>query len=57
MAREDYVKHLDEAAEHAVQIKRAFQRFQLVAEVHLFEVLVAKWCYHVDLRHMDCNGI
>jgi hypothetical protein len=24
---EDYAKHLDEAAEHAVQMKRAFQRF------------------------------
>ena len=40
---EDYAKHLDEAAEQAVQMKRAFQRFQLVAELHLFEVVVAKW--------------
>ena len=39
----DYAKHLDGAAEQAVQIRRAFQRFQLVAELHLFEVLFARW--------------
>ena len=39
----DYAQHLDEAAEQAVQMKRAFQRFQLVAELHLYEVLVARW--------------
>ena len=40
---DDYVKHLDQAAEQAVQMKRAYQRFQVVAELHLFEVLVARW--------------
>ena len=39
----DYVKHLDGAAEQALQIRRAFQRFQLAAELHLFEVPFARW--------------
>lgn len=39
----DYAKHLDEATEQAVQMKKAFQRFQLVAELHLYEVLLARW--------------
>lgn len=39
----DYAQHLDAAAEQAVQMKKAFQRFQLVAELHLFEVLLARW--------------
>jgi hypothetical protein len=38
-----YVKHLDGAAEQAMHIRRAFQRFQLVAELHLFEVPFARW--------------
>lgn len=39
----DYAKHLDDAAEHAVQMKEAFQRFQIIAELHLFEVPFARW--------------
>lgn len=39
----DYAQHLDEAAEQAVQMRRAFQRFQLVAELHLLEVPLAEW--------------
>jgi hypothetical protein len=39
----NYAQHLDQAAEQAVQIKKAFQRFQLVAELHLFEVPLAWW--------------
>ena len=39
----DYAQHLDQAAEQAVQMKKAFQRFQLVAELHLFEVPLARW--------------
>lgn len=37
----DYAQHLDEAAEQAVQMKKAYQRFQLVAELHLFETPIA----------------
>jgi len=39
----DYAKHLDSAAEQALQMRRSFQRFQLVAELHLLEVPFAKW--------------
>ena len=49
MLDEAYTKHLDEAAEQAVQMKRAFQRFQLVAELHLFEVVVAKWLLRISV--------
>lgn len=38
----NYAQHLDRAAEQAVQIKKAFQRFQMVAELHLFEVPLAR---------------
>lgn len=38
----DYAQHLNEAAEQAVQIKKAFQRFQLVTELHLYEVPLAR---------------
>lgn len=44
MLDEGYTKHLDEAAEQALQMKRAFQRFQLVAELHLFEVVLPNGC-------------
>ena len=49
MLDEGYTKHLDEAAEQAVQMKRAFQRFQLVAELHLFEAVVAKWLLRISV--------
>jgi hypothetical protein len=39
----DYAKHLDDAAEQALQMRKAFQRFQLVAELHLLEVPFARW--------------
>lgn len=39
----DYAQHLDQAAEQAVQMKKAFQRFQLVAELHLFEAPLVRW--------------
>lgn len=39
----DYAKHLSDAADQAGEMKKAFQRFQLVAELHLFEALVAGW--------------
>ncbi len=39
----NYAKHLDEAAEQALNMRLAFQRFQLVAELHLLEVPLAKW--------------
>ena len=37
----DYAVHLDKAAEQAVQMKKAFNRFQLVSELHLFETPIA----------------
>lgn len=33
----DYGKHLDKAAEQAVRMKKIFNRFQIVTELHLFE--------------------
>ena len=39
----NYAQHLDQAAEQAAQMKKAFQRFQLVAELHLFEAPLARW--------------
>jgi hypothetical protein len=39
----DYAKHLYDATEQAEQMKKAFQRFQLVAELHLFETPLAGW--------------
>ena len=39
----DYAEHLDKATEQAVQMKKAFNRFQLVSELHLFETPIARF--------------
>lgn len=39
----DYAKHLEEAAKQADEMKKAFQRLQLVAELHLLEAPIAGW--------------
>lgn len=39
----NYAKHLADAADQAAEMKRAFQRLQLVAELHLFEAPIAGW--------------
>lgn len=39
----NYAEHLDKAAEQAIQLKKAFQRFQLVSEMHLYESPLASW--------------
>ena len=39
----DYGKHLDEAARQASRMKIAFNRFQIVAELHLFEASFASY--------------
>lgn len=39
----NYAQHLDEAARCAVEMKKALNRFQLVSELHLFEVPFAKY--------------
>ncbi|WP_447734773.1 hypothetical protein [Rhodanobacter soli] len=39
----DYARHLDEAAQQAVEMKEAFQRFQIVAETDLLELPFARW--------------
>lgn len=38
-----YAGHLDAARSKAVEIKKAYQRLQLVAEVHLYEAPIANW--------------
>ena len=38
-----YVQHLNECADLAREIARAYQRFQIAAETHLLEVPVARW--------------
>ncbi|MCX5723653.1 MAG: hypothetical protein NTX84_03850 [Nitrospirae bacterium] len=39
----NYAKHLDSAAEQAAEMLRAYQRFQVVAELHLFEMPLSRW--------------
>jgi hypothetical protein len=39
--RQDYAKHLDEAGACAERIKIAFQRFQIVSDMHLLEAPLA----------------
>ena len=38
-----YGKHLDDAAEQAAKMKKAFNRFQMVSELHLFEAPFASY--------------
>ncbi|MES2564975.1 MAG: hypothetical protein V4637_19960 [Pseudomonadota bacterium] len=47
----DYAKHLYEATEQAERMKRAFQRFQLVAELHLYEAPLARWLLDRRFTH------
>ena len=49
----DYGNHLDAAAEQAVKMKKAFNRFQVVTELHLFETPLA--CYLLKKRFKDFN--
>ena len=49
----DYSKHLYEAGEQAVKMKQALSRFQIVAELHLFEVPFA--CYLLKKRFKEFN--
>ena len=49
----DYAKHLDAAAEQAVEMKKAFNRFQVVTELHLFETPLA--CYLLKKRFKNFN--
>ena len=41
--KRDYAQHLTEAAEKADEIRRAYQRLQIVGELHFFEVPLAGW--------------
>lgn len=52
-APRDYAKHLYEAAESAQQIKRSFQRFQIISEMHLLEVPLAKWLLPRRFQEID----
>lgn len=49
----DYAQHLYEAAEQADEMKKAYQRFQLVAELHLFETPFAAWLLRGRYKHHD----
>jgi len=39
----DYAQHLDGAAAKAAEMLKAYQRFQVVTELHLFEAPIAGW--------------
>ncbi len=41
--KRDYAQHLVEAAEKADEIRRAYQRLQIIGEMHLLEVPLAGW--------------
>ncbi|QBQ53943.1 hypothetical protein [Nitrosococcus wardiae] len=39
----NYAQHLDECVDHAREITRAYQRFQIASEIHLLETPVARY--------------
>jgi hypothetical protein len=47
----NYAKHLSDAADQAAEMKKAFQRLQLVAELHLFEAPIAGWLLRRRYKH------
>lgn len=49
-----YAKHLTDAAEKADEIRKAFQRLQLVSELHLFEAPLAS---QLLKRRFKANGL
>jgi hypothetical protein len=52
-APRDYAKHLYDAAESAQKIKRSFQRFQIISEMHLLEAPLAKWLLPRRFQEID----
>ena len=50
---EGYAKHLHEAELNAAKMKKAFNRFQMVAELHLFEAPFA--CFLLNKRFKEFN--
>lgn len=52
-----YAKHLDAAAEKAAEMKCAYQRFQIVSELHLFEAPFASWLLkrRFNAHHLKCT--
>lgn len=51
----NYAKHLEEAAQAASQITKAFQRFQVTAELHLYEIPFARWLLPMRYRQHNLS--
>ncbi|MFN3311779.1 MAG: hypothetical protein ACK40R_08775, partial [Thermomonas sp.] len=54
---EGYAAHLDECVDRARSVRRAYQRFQIVADLHLLEAPLAGWLLKRRARQINAAQI
>jgi len=52
----DYADHLHEASRIAVEMRKAFYRFQIVSDTHLFEMPFARWLLPRKFKQMGVEA-